>query len=397
MARAGMGTAVGLVAKSSGCIEKAVDGLGELRGLGTKVGQMAGLVEASLSPEMRAQIGPALARLRVQAMRSPYEGIAQVIEEDLGAAPELLFARFEREPFASASLGQVYDAEHHDGRHLAVKVKHPGIGEAFRNDLSNVAGLGRIATSFFMPKGQGRLFFDGVKAGFLAELDYALEAEHLRTFAGLLKGDAVLELPTLVPELSSPRVLTTTFLEGEVVEQARAYDDDIRRTQAAAIRRLLLSASMDHGWLYADTHAGNFLFRPDGSLGVLDFGSVLRFDEDRREALVAMRGAIEGDDERACALALDELLQVGNVRVAAAMADIQWLALGGLVRGDAIDDERIRTLTTRIPEMKKKLLGERFALPSFMPFLMRAVMGTNALLAALGAPESGPLTRLPGS
>jgi len=320
-----------------------------------------------------------------------------VIEEDLGAAPELLFARFEREPFASASLGQVYDAEHHDGRHLAVKVKHPGIGEAFRNDLSNVAGLGRIATSFFMPKGQGRLFFDGVKAGFLAELDYALEAEHLRTFAGLLKGDAVLELPTLVPELSSPRVLTTTFLEGEVVEQARAYDDDIRRTQAAAIRRLLLSASMDHGWLYADTHAGNFLFRPDGSLGVLDFGSVLRFDEDRREALVAMRGAIEGDDERACALALDELLQVGNVRVAAAMADIQWLALGGLVRGDAIDDERIRTLTTRIPEMKKKLLGERFALPSFMPFLMRAVMGTNALLAALGAPESGPLTRLPGS
>ena len=89
MARAGMGTAVGLVAKSSGGIEKAVDGLGELRGLGTKVGQMAGLVEASLSPEMRAQIGPALARLRAQAMRSPYEGIAQVIEEDLGAAPVL--------------------------------------------------------------------------------------------------------------------------------------------------------------------------------------------------------------------------------------------------------------------------------------------------------------------
>jgi len=70
--------------------------------------------------------------------------------------------------------------------------------------------------------------------------------------------------------------------------------------------------------------------------------------------------------------------------------------LGGLVRGDAIDDERIRTLTARIPEMKKKMLGERFALPSFMPFLMRAVMGANALLAALGAPESGPLTRLPG-
>jgi len=394
MARAGVGTAASMVSGSGRGLEKAVDRLGELRGLGTKVGQMAGLLEANLSPEMQKQVGPALAKLRAQAACSPYDAIAALVEDDLGAPPEELFARFDETPFASASLGQVHDADHHDGRRLAVKVQHPGIREAFEHDLENVTSIGRVATSFFMPRGQGGEFIGGVKDGFLAELDYVREADNLATFAELVAHDPGLELPELVADLSSARVLSTTFLPGETVEVARGYDDDTRRHQAGAVRRLVLSALTDHGVLYADAHAGNFFFREDGTVGVLDFGSVFRFDDERREAFANLRDAAASKDRDAFGPAVDRALGIGNTKAAEAIADVQWIAIGGLVRGEAISPARVREITDGAAKMKKILIGERFRLPFFMPFLMRTMVACNALLAALDAPESGPLEAL---
>src|SRR5262245_22099775 len=91
LARAGLGTATSVTFGSGTGIVKVVERLGELRGLGTKVGQMAGLVEANLEPELRTKVGPALAKLRAQAVSSPYETVVKIVEEDLGAPPEALF------------------------------------------------------------------------------------------------------------------------------------------------------------------------------------------------------------------------------------------------------------------------------------------------------------------
>lgn len=385
-----------MVVGSTAGFEKVVDRLGELRGLGTKVGQMAGLVEASLPAEVRAKVGPALARLRAQAARSRYEDIAKLIEEDLGAPPEKIFARFDREPFASASLGQVYDAEHHDGRHLAVKVQHPGIREAFEADLSNVTSFGRIATAFVMPSDAAAELIDEVKKGFLAELDYAREADNLLAFARLVAGDADLEVPAFVPDTSSMRVLTTTFLRGDTVEIARGYPNGTRRRQAASIRRFILSALADHGLLYADAHAGNFFFREDGTVGVLDFGSVFRFEDERRLAFGRFRDALAASDRDAFRSAVRRLFDIDNDKVVDAVANVQFLAIGGLVRGEAITGDRVRAITSGAAEMKAKLLGQRFTVPPFLPFFMRTMLAANALLAALEAPESGPLGQLQG-
>ena len=394
LARAGLGTVASVATGSADGIEQVVEKLGELRGIGTKGGQMAGLVEANLAPELRARVGPALAKLRAEAARSPYESIAAIIREDLGAPPEELFAEFEREPFASASLGQVHRAEDFVGRTLAVKVQHQGIDRAFRADLENVGSFGRVATAFVMPRGQGKPFVEGVKAGFLAELDYRREAQNLETFAALVAHDPELETPTLVPDRSSPRVLTTTFLRGEPVEAARAWDDATRRRQAAAIRRLVLSSLTDHGLLYADAHAGNFLFREDGMLGVLDFGSVFRFEEERRGAFAAVRDAAAKRDRPAFEAAIRDLYDLENDVVANAIAHVQWLGFGALVRGEPVDATHLQTITTAVGEMKKRILGQQFTLPSFIPFVVRTLIATNALLVALNAPESGPLGKL---
>jgi predicted unusual protein kinase regulating ubiquinone biosynthesis (AarF/ABC1/UbiB family) len=394
MTRAGMGAATSVMVSSAAGLSLAVDRLGELRGMGTKVGQMAGLVEANLPPELRAKVGAALARLRDRAARSPYRDVARLIEEDLGAPPEVLFARFEREPFASASLGQVHDAVHHDQRQLAVKVQHPGIREAFENDLSNVASLARIATAFVMPSATRGKFLEEVKQGFLAELDYRREAENLRTFQRLTAGDPDLELPSLVPDCSSARVLSMTFLSGASVEVARSYPDGTRRRQAAAVRRFVFSALADHGVLYADAHAGNFLFREAGTVGVLDFGSAFHFDAPRRQAFADYLDALAASDRSAFARALRNVFGLDNDNVVEAIADVQFFAVGGLVRGEPIHEERVRAITGAAAQMKSKLLRERFSLPSFLPFFMRTMLATNALLAALDAPESGPLGRL---
>ena len=394
MARAGFGTAAAVLRGSGAGLEQAVERLGELRGLGTKVGQMAGLVEANLSPEVRAAVGPALAKLRAQAMSSPYEAVARIFEEDLGAAPEALFSRFSREPFASASLGQVHDAHHTDGRRLAIKVQHPGIQQAFAHDLRNVTALGGVAAAFIMPDGQSQRFIAGVRDGFLAELDYLHEADNLRLFCGLVDGDPDLALPVLVPERSSGRILSTTYLSGVPVEEAQGYGDGTRRRQAAAIRRFLLSSLADHGVLYADAHAGNFLFREDGTVGVLDFGSVFRFDDDQRVAFAAMRDALAAADRDSFAHAVGQALGIDNPRAARAIASVQWIAIGGLVRGEPITAEHVKAITTAAGEMKKQLFREKFTLPFFMPFLMRTMLAANALLAALHAPESGALGQL---
>jgi predicted unusual protein kinase regulating ubiquinone biosynthesis (AarF/ABC1/UbiB family) len=397
LARAGLGTAASVAMGSSSGVEFAVERLGELRGIGTKVGQMAGLVEANLDPAMRARVGPALAKLRAQAASSPYEAIAEIVREDLGALPDELFASFEREPFASASLGQVHlatSATSATSARLAVKVQHPGIQKAFRGDLENVTALGRMATSFIMPENQGKAFIESVKSGFLAELDYAREADNLALFARLLAGDPDLEVPSLIADRSSARVLTATFLRGDPVEVARGYDAPTRRRQAAAVRRLVLSALTDHGALYADAHAGNFLFRADGTVGVLDFGSVFLFDEPQREAFAALRDAAVAGDRAAFTLAVERAHGAGSDTMIGAVRDVQWLAFGGLARGEAISDAHVRAVASAIGDLKRKMLGSRMSLPPFMPFLMRTLLATSALMAALDAPDSGPVGRL---
>lgn len=394
LARAGLGTAASVAFGSSAGVEQAVEKLGELRGIGTKVGQMAGLVESSLDPAMRAKVGPALARLRAHAASSPYEAIEGIFIEDFGKPPAELFATFEREAFASASLGQVHRASLPDGTQLAVKVQHPGIQKAFAGDLENVTTFGSMAASFIMPEHTSKAFIAGVKSGFLAELDYAREADNMMTFKRLLANDPDLETPTWVAERSSGRVLSTTFLRGDPVEVARSYDDETRRRQGAAVRRLILSGLADHGVLYADAHAGNFLFRDDGTTGVLDFGSVFRFDNPQRDAFRAVADAAIAGDRSQFSPAVLRAYGIGNREMLEVVANVQWLAFGALARGDTIDDAHVRAIAQAIGEFKRRLIGSKLELPPFMPFLMRTLLATNALMAALDAPASGPVGRI---
>src|SRR4051812_4824281 len=111
--------------------------LGTLKGAALKAGQTLSLFANQLPPEARLVLG----KLFSQAPTLPYEDIARVIEEELGAPPEALFAEFSKEPLAAASLGQVHAATLKSGERVAVKVQYPGVGDALEDDLRNVGAV----------------------------------------------------------------------------------------------------------------------------------------------------------------------------------------------------------------------------------------------------------------
>lgn len=135
------------------------------------------------------------------------------IKNELGKNPSLLFAEFDENPIASASLAQVHLARLHDGRQVAVKVQYPGIEEIVKKDLETVKTLLSFLSIFLRIKGLGNIhsqFSNMINE----ELDFRLEANNIETISANFKENTNVIFPNIIHELSSERVLTTEYMEG---------------------------------------------------------------------------------------------------------------------------------------------------------------------------------------
>lgn len=383
LAQAGLGLARGTFsADPVAPLERAADTLAELRGLATKAGQMAGVWSAMLPAEQRARAEPILARLRAHTATSAPDAVVKLVEEELRAPVSELFASFDVEPFASASLGQVHRAQLLDadgGDEVAVKVQHPGIEKALAADLDNAAQIGGVAALLAVPTAGAMV--EEVRRRLEEELDYRHEAASQERFTELFAGDPDLSIPRVIAARSTRRVLTTAMVHGHGVAQAK--DGPHARRQGRAIRRFLRNAWIEHGLLFADPHAGNWIFHDDGRVTVLDFGSVIGFDETERARFGAVLEAIAaGDASRARSLSCALL----GVRGAATdMGEMLALALAPLASDRPLRVEGLARLATLSGEAKKKSLGSRMALPAWLPLTLRATVGIHALLVELEA------------
>src|SRR5918996_5089804 len=126
--------------------EQIFEVLGQMKGAAMKVGQVASFVDTgAFPPEFQERIQAKLAELRDAAPRVPFEEMRKVIEDDLGERLQDVFAEFDEQAVAAASIGQVYKARLHDGRDVAVKVQYPGVAQAVRADLQNLGLIMRVA------------------------------------------------------------------------------------------------------------------------------------------------------------------------------------------------------------------------------------------------------------
>ena len=280
--------------------------LGEMKGLPMKLGQMFGYIDGLAPPGYEDKVKRLLQRLCDQAPPLSPEAAEQTIISEFGMEPSLLFAEYEREPFAAASIGQVHRAVTRCGDEVAVKVQYPGIDKAIENDLKSLSMLEAV----FAPLSrqyQSKEGLQEITSVFMAELDYGNEAENTDLFRQMFADRSDILVPAVYHSLSTRHVLTTQMLHGIGYEEFRTTAPQEDRDRAGVtIWTFMMRSLLVDGVLYADPHPGNYRFMDNGRVGFLDFGCVKIMPSGMLQNLKAyMLAAMDADWPRFDKLCVD--------------------------------------------------------------------------------------------
>ena len=255
-----------------------VDAMTSMKGAFMKLGQMLSQRAHSLPEAYVRRLG------ELQWEAPPMHGTLMRMQfrNEMGRNPEDVFAEFEREPFAAASLGQVHRARLRSGEPAAVKVQYPGIDRSIDSDFANFKALLstiRLSREQFAEVWQA---VEEVQAHFHREVDYVQEADTIEEFRRLFRDREDVVIPRVHRDLSARRVLTMERLDGlhlrEFLKTTPSAEE--RDRLGERLLDLFLRQALDLALLHADPHPGNYLFMKDGRIGLLDFGCSKRFEKE---------------------------------------------------------------------------------------------------------------------
>ena len=278
--------------------EQIVAALGTMKGAAMKLGQVMSFLDVGLVPEeYREEFQAKLAELRDAAPKVAYKDMKKVIEGEYGAPIDEVFETFDPVPIAAASIGQVYKARLHDGRHVAVKVQYPGVAQAVRADMQNlgiILRLMKMVAPGIDPKAMG----DEIRSRIDEELDYELEAQNQRTVARLYRGHPFIVVPEVVTQLSHEKVIVSEFVQGMGFEELKQLPQAERDRLGEIVYRFYFGCMYRHHQFSGDPHPGNSLLLDDGRMAFFDFGLFKRIPAAVAEfELKIQRVAREGDGE----------------------------------------------------------------------------------------------------
>lgn len=245
------------------------------------------------------QIAEELSKLQSNVPADPPDKILALIAEELGQPVEELFERFDEDPIASASIGQVHAARLASGEEVVVKVQHIGIENIVREDLDVLGGLAQLAEMIpeFSPYRPAATVAEMART-LRRELDFGREERNLLQFEAQFTDNPTVRIPTPLTELCTPRVLTMERIDGTKLvktEQLVAAGIDLNEV-ARRGAELYLDMIFTYGFYHADPHPGNIVVLPGNVIGLLDFGMVGRLDERLREDIEEMLLAIVHQD-----------------------------------------------------------------------------------------------------
>jgi len=266
-----------------------------LQGLFIKVGQLLSIMANFLPDEFRVE----LEALQDRVPPRPYGEIASRLESELGERMAQI-ASLDREPIASASLGQVHAARLVDGRRVCLKVQHREIDRIVRLDLTTIRRIMRIVQWFVPVQGLDAYYFQ-IRELLTQELDFELEAGNIERISKNFLTDPRVVFPEPVRELCTKRVLTTTFVEGLKASDVGGLDalGVDRKDVAARLVRLYCQMIFVDGVYHADPHPGNVLVQRDGKIALVDFGAVAELGPRMREGITEfLEGVLRRDTDR---------------------------------------------------------------------------------------------------
>ena len=251
----------------------------------------------------------ALSRLQDDVEPFSFKEVEEIVTEELGVRLSKAFARFEAEPVAAASLGQVHRAEMRDGREVVVKVQRPGIREVVLKDLEILEGLAEFLDAHTET---GRRYEFGhilgeLRKSLLRELDYRQEMRNLLTFNRNFAEFRRLVVPLPVEDYSTTRVLTMDYIEGKKVTALSplALMDLDGHELAEDLFHAYLRQILVDGIFHADPHPGNIFLTPDNRVALIDLGMVGRVTTQAQENILQLLLAIsEGRGDEAAQLTI---------------------------------------------------------------------------------------------
>jgi predicted unusual protein kinase regulating ubiquinone biosynthesis (AarF/ABC1/UbiB family) len=214
---------------------------------------------------------------------------------ELGPDWEKKFKSFEKDASAAASLGQVHKAVTLKGRHVACKLQYPDMISAVEADLKQlklIMGVFEKYDSSVLTEGIQQEISDRL----YEELDYELEARHEALYGDMLEDEENVHVPEIIPELSTKRLLTSTWLEGQQILEFVKAKPTHRNEIALNMFRAWYVPLYYYGVIHGDPHLGNYTVQKDNSINLLDFGCIRIFPPRFVEGVITLYHALEKQD-----------------------------------------------------------------------------------------------------
>jgi predicted unusual protein kinase regulating ubiquinone biosynthesis (AarF/ABC1/UbiB family) len=361
--------------------------LGHMKGVIMKAGQMLSFIIDGL-PEAAQQ---SLASLQGDVTPMSPAAAAGVVRAELGRDPHDLFLDWSDLPVAAASIGQVHRAVLRDGRVVAVKVQYPGIDTAMGSDLANAELLYAMFSAVALKSLDVKGLVDELRVRMLDELDYRLEASCQADFADRYRGHPFVRVPDVVPELSTTRVLTTTWVDGMSWNEFLATADEASRQRVGEIMFRFTQGSIYRARVFnGDPHPGNYRFHPDGTVTFLDFGLVKRWTPGELESLIPLIDPLLDHEPE---VMVDRMVAAGFLaRDHGLAAERVWEYVSAPYTPYLVDEYTFR------PDFASSAIGKlldlngpyadvmaKLNLPASFVILDRVIWGMSAILGRLGA------------
>jgi predicted unusual protein kinase regulating ubiquinone biosynthesis (AarF/ABC1/UbiB family) len=257
-----------------------------------KVAQLLATIPEAIPDEYVAE----LSQLQSNAPSMGWSFVRRRMQAELGHGWEARFKTFEHEAAAAASLGQVHRAVGLDGRKLACKLQYPDMASAVEADLKQLRLILGIFERYDRAVSTKKVH-EEISERLREELDYEREGQNMSLYADILQDEPGVHVPERIAALSTKRLLTMGWLEGERITDVGERDPKLAEAVAVNMFRAWYVPLYRYGVLHGDPHLGNYSARPDGTVNLMDFGCVRIFKPHFIKGVIDLYRAVQTNDE----------------------------------------------------------------------------------------------------